>query len=151
MQNGARISCAEVFTISQVGLRFVRESAREAQFLSFRRVESEIVRGHCTRNLLLHVTRVTVSPGKPLSKASLVREAFFRSFLRRFFACARPNKQSDPPDLPEKSNYLTINFWVTLVNLTESKPNPKISDRFFDYPFAYFSLVLAAIIVFERV
>lgn len=73
------------FTISQLGLRFVRESAWEVQFLSFRPVESEIVRGHCTRNLLLHVTRVTVSPGKPLSKASLVREHFCHSFICPFF------------------------------------------------------------------
>ena len=71
-------------------LRFVsfsRAHEKHSFFPFFRRrhrhpvVESEIVRGHCTRNLLLHVTRVTVSPGKPLSKAGLVHDSFPRSFI----------------------------------------------------------------------
>lgn len=94
MQNGVHISLARVFTSSQVGLG-------DTQFLSFRRKESEIAGGRCTRDLLLHVTLRYGILGKPLLR-------IFHRFSRYFstiFACFLKIQYIT-------IEYISVLFWI---------------------------------------
>lgn len=119
MQNDAGISCAEVLhfflffffflflfllTTSQLaprsGSRFVhlRDGAREEySFFPFVAWKVKLSRGHCTRNLLLHVTRVTVSPGKPLYRKPALPSLLVSllSFVRLFFSINLKKKKRE--------------------------------------------------------